>query len=115
MPFLSVTVTPDCITTFNELKLGKSLKWVIYKISDNGKEIVVEESSKDNDYEVFREKLLSAKSKDKSGKEGHGPRYAVYDVEYDAQGGEGKRCVTPTHRIVGGRCYGGVDGMRGKG
>jgi len=86
-----VSVTPDCITTFNDLKLGKDLKWIIYKISDDWKEIVVEETSKTGDYAAFREKLMSAKSKDKAGNEGIGPRYAIYDFEYEAPGGEGKR------------------------
>jgi cofilin len=40
---------------------------------------------------VFREKLLNAKSKDKRGKEGMGGRYAVFDVEYELEGGEGMR------------------------
>ncbi|KAM0721059.1 hypothetical protein Q7P37_003345 [Cladosporium fusiforme] len=84
-----VSVAPECITAFNDLKLGKSTKWIIYKISDDWKEIVVEETSTDDNYDAFREKLLSAKSKDKKGNEGIGGRYAVYDVEYDA--GEGKR------------------------
>ncbi|KAK5149208.1 hypothetical protein LTR04_007346 [Oleoguttula sp. CCFEE 6159] len=86
-----VSVSPECITAFNELKLGKSTKWIIYKISDDWKEIVVEETSKEADFSVFREKLLSAKSKNKRGEEGIGGRYAVYDMEYDAPGGEGKR------------------------
>jgi len=86
-----VTVNPECITIFNELKLGKSLKWIIFKISDDWKEIVVEEKSTDPSYETFREKLLSAKSKDRKGVEGIGGRYGVFDVEYEAPGGEGKR------------------------
>jgi hypothetical protein len=52
---------------------------------------VVEETSKDSDYSAFREKLLNAKSKDKKGKEGMGGRYAVYDVQYDLESGEGTR------------------------
>jgi hypothetical protein len=51
----------------------------------------VEETSSDPDYSKFREKLLSAKSKNKRGEEGMGGRYAVFDVEYEADGGEGKR------------------------
>jgi len=86
-----VTVNPECITVFNELKLGKSLKWIIFKISDDWKQIEVEEKSTDGSFEVFREKLLNAKSKDRKGVEGIGGRYAVFDVEYDAPGGEGKR------------------------
>jgi cofilin len=85
-----VSVAPECITAFNELKLGKSIKWIIYKISDDWKEIVVEESSTEANYSVFREKLLNAKSKDRKGKEGIGGRYAVYDLEYETAG-EGKR------------------------
>ncbi|KAF2263876.1 cofilin [Lojkania enalia] len=86
-----VSVAPECISTFNELKLGKDIKWIIYKISDDWKEIVVEETSKDPDFGAFREKLLNAKSKDRRGKEGIGGRYAVFDVEYDLESGEGKR------------------------
>jgi cofilin len=86
----SVSVAPECISTFNELKLGKDIKWIIYKIRDDWKEIVVEETSTTNDFSAFREKLLNAKSKDRRGKEGIGGRYAVYDVEYDLDEG-GKR------------------------
>ena len=52
---------------------------------------MVEETSKDSDYSAFREKLINAKSKDKKGKEGIGGRYAVYDVQYDLESGEGTR------------------------
>merc|ERR1712014_418726 len=65
-----VSVTPECIQAFNDLKLGKSTKWIIYKISDDWKEIQVEETSTDPDYSKFREKLLNAKSTDLEGNEG---------------------------------------------
>lgn len=51
------------------------------------KEIVVEETGKEADWSVFREKLINAKSAD--GKKG--ARYAVYDVGYEAEGGAGSR------------------------
>ncbi|KAI9856566.1 MAG: cofilin [Vezdaea acicularis] len=87
-----VSVSPECINVFNELKLGKgTVKFIIYKLSDDYKEIVVEDSSQDTEYEVFREKLLSAKAKGIGGSEGPGPRFAVYDFEYDLKSGEGKR------------------------
>ncbi|KAF2404623.1 hypothetical protein EJ06DRAFT_526705 [Trichodelitschia bisporula] len=86
-----VSVAPECVQAFNELKLGKNTKWIIYKISDDWKQIVVEETSTDPDYEVFRQKLLDAKSKDRRGKEGIGGRYAVYDVQYELESGEGTR------------------------
>ncbi|KAI9730522.1 MAG: cofilin [Cirrosporium novae-zelandiae] len=87
-----VSVAPECITAFNELKLGKgTLKYIIYRLSDDYKEIIVEETSKDGDWETFRTKLEQAKSKTKQGKEGPGPRYAVYDFDYELAEGEGKR------------------------
>jgi len=86
-----VSVSPECISAFNELKLGKDIKWIIYKISDDWKEIVVEETSKDGEWSDFREKLLNAKSKDRKGKEGIGGRYAVFDVQYELESGEGTR------------------------
>jgi cofilin len=84
-------VAPECISAFNDLKLKKELKYIIYKISDDWKEIVVEETSTDGDYSTFRQKLLDAKSKDKKGNEVIGGRYAVFDIEYDLESGEGKR------------------------
>lgn len=88
----SVTVSPECISKFNELKLGKSIKYIIYKLSDDYKEIVVEHSSSDPEWETFQNKLMNAKAGHK-GKEGKGPRYAVYDFQYELEGGEGTRYV----------------------
>lgn len=51
----------------------------------------MEETSTNPDYSAFREKLINAKSNDKKGKEGIGGRYAVFDVEYEAEGGGGQR------------------------
>jgi len=84
-------VDPACISEFEKLRLGKSLKYIIFKMSDNYKTIVVEESSEDGDWDVFREKLVNAKSKTKSGSITKGPRYAVYDFHYELPNGEGSR------------------------
>ena len=65
------------------------LKYIIFKISDDQKEIVVDETGKDSDYDVFREKLVN--KKEKSGKDR--PSYAIYDLEFELEGGEGKRYV----------------------
>ncbi|KAI9800441.1 MAG: cofilin [Piccolia ochrophora] len=87
-----VSVTPECVSSFNELKLGKGvIKYIIYKLSDDKKEVVVEETSQEADWDVFREKLINAKATDKRGNEGPGPRYAVYDFHYELESGEGKR------------------------
>jgi len=86
-----VTIAPECISVFNELKLSKKIKYIIYKLSDDYKEVVVEETSENPDWDTFREKLINAQSKSKTGKVGKGPRYAVYDFHYDLAGGEGQR------------------------
>ena len=85
-----LSVNPECISVFNELKLGKGgPKYIIYKISDDQKEIVVDEIGKEADYNVFREKLVAAKEKNGKSR----PSYAIYDVEFELEGGEGKRFV----------------------
>lgn len=53
---------------------------------------MVEDSSTDENWEEFQGKLLNAKSSHK-GKEGKGPRYAVYDFQYELEEGEGTRYV----------------------
>ncbi|KAL2116828.1 hypothetical protein VTJ04DRAFT_8996 [Mycothermus thermophilus] len=86
------TVNQECVTAYNDLKLNKRYKYVIFKLSDDNKEIVVESTSEDGpEYENFREKLLNAQSKTKTGALSKGPRYAVYDVQYDLASGEGTR------------------------
>ncbi|KPM37202.1 hypothetical protein AK830_g9343 [Neonectria ditissima] len=85
------TVSQACITAYSELKLGKTLKYIIFKLSDNYKEIEVEHSSESKDYEEFRDLLINATSKNRSGTVGKGPRYAVYDFEYNLASGEGSR------------------------
>lgn len=75
-----VAVHDDALSAFNELKLGKNVKFVIYKISDDKTQIVVEEKSSDPDYEIFLSKLPE-----------NDCRYAVYDFEYELASGEGKR------------------------
>ena len=88
--FFRASVAPECVTKYNELKLGKEIKYIIYKLSDDYKEVVVEDYSSDKDWDNFRNKLLEAKASYK-GKEGKGPRYAVYDFQWDLPSGEGTR------------------------
>ncbi|OTB05364.1 hypothetical protein M426DRAFT_138718 [Hypoxylon sp. CI-4A] len=85
------TVSQECITAYNDLKLAKKHKYIIFKLSDDNREIVVEEASDNKDWETFREKLVNATTKSKSGAVGKGPRYAVYDFEYSLASGEGSR------------------------
>ena len=80
------------MTAFNELKLGRGqIKYIIYRISDDQKEIIVDETGSEADYDVFREKLLE--KKEKNGKSR--PSYAIYDIEFELAEGEGKRYDAP--------------------
>ena len=93
-----VSIGDDCITAFSELRSQRHSnkpRYIIYRITEDYNNVVVEESSFEKDYEVFRRKLVSAI--DSEGRPA--PRYAVYDVEYDL-GSEGKRYVsTPYHSL----------------
>ncbi|SZF03315.1 unnamed protein product [Blumeria hordei] len=60
-------------------------------MSDDYKSILVEEASKNEDWEYFREKLLSARSVQKNGQMAKDPRYAIYDFHYQLTDGEGYR------------------------
>ena len=72
-----MSIAQDCISKFNELKLNKKLKFIIYKLSDDYKEIGVEETSENSDWDIFREKLLSAQSKSKTVRPSQTPAFLV--------------------------------------
>lgn len=66
-PLSRATVAPECITAYNDLKLSKKYKYVIYKLSDDNKEIVVDTTSDNGaEYDDFREALINAKTKSKT-------------------------------------------------
>jgi cofilin len=88
--FSGVVFPGDCKKTFDTLSMGKSLKWIIYKINDSKTKIEVEESSPDPDYAALRKALLS-KTRTTRGNEKPDARYAILDLEHDVGGGEGKR------------------------
>ncbi|KAF4979214.1 hypothetical protein FZEAL_4523 [Fusarium zealandicum] len=77
-----VSIDKECIVALNELISSRGpskIKFVIFRVADDEKAVMVEETSSEQDYETFRQKLTSAV--DKLGKPA--PRYAVYDVDYD--------------------------------
>lgn len=76
----SVAVSDEALKAFNELKLGKKFKFVTFVLNDKKTEIVVDQTSSEQDYEKFLEELPENECK-----------YAVYDFEYELGGGEGKR------------------------
>jgi len=75
-----VGLAAECVPAFEELKLGKKSKYIIYKLSDDKKSIVVEKTSENVDYDTFLAELPE-----------NDCRYAIYDFEYELGAGEGKR------------------------
>ena len=69
-----------CVDAFQKLKLGKKVKYIIYKLDNDNKNIEVAKTSEDGDYDNF---LAEFPEND--------CRYAVYDFEYSLASGEGKR------------------------
>ncbi|KAI7898465.1 uncharacterized protein BX663DRAFT_461812 [Cokeromyces recurvatus] len=74
-----VAVNDQCLEVYQDLKLRKKYKYIIFKLSDNNQEIVVDKTSDNLDYDSFLADLPPNE-----------PRYAVYDFEYEKPG-EGKR------------------------
>lgn len=72
-----VKVSPECLATFQELKLGKKVRYIIYALSDNNTEIVVKKSSTSDSYDEFLAELNPDSCV-----------WAVYDFEFQhAEGG----------------------------
>ncbi|KAL0058236.1 cofilin [Marasmius tenuissimus] len=71
-----VSVHDECVQSYQELKLSKKLKYIIYKLNDNNTQIVVEKKSDSKDYEDFIGDLPETEC-----------RWAVYDFEFSKDGG----------------------------
>ncbi|KAI9231996.1 MAG: hypothetical protein BYD32DRAFT_429447 [Podila humilis] len=78
-----VTVQSKCLDTFQELKLKKNHKYIIYKISDDLKSIEIEKSSDASaTYDDFLGDLP-----------GDDCRYAIYDFDYTIPEGPRNKIV----------------------
>jgi cofilin len=74
-----VAVNDAVVEAFQDLKLKKKFKFIILKISDDAKEIVVEKTVESANYDDFVSSLPI-----------DGCRYCIYDFQYDTAG-EGTR------------------------
>jgi len=89
-----ITVNQMCIDESEKLRVAKKLKWIVFKINDAEDEIEVEGTGETRDWETFREHLLNAKyagTPSKPDGRSPGPRYAIYDFEWETANGEGTR------------------------
>ncbi|KAF9344673.1 cofilin [Mortierella sp. AD094] len=76
-----VQLNPECVAAFQELKAGK-IKYVIYKISDDQKSIIVETKAKTATYDQFLTRLPTKEC-----------RWAVYDFDYKTAEGARSKIV----------------------
>ncbi|CAD6589572.1 MAG: cofilin [Tremellales sp. Tagirdzhanova-0007] len=75
-----VQPTPECLEKFQELKQGKKLSYIIYGLSEDKRQIVVQKVSNDKDFDKFVAELPEKDC-----------RWGVYDYEFELPGGEGIR------------------------
>ena len=73
-----VTVNPDCVVQYQELKLRKKFTYIIFCLDRSLNGIIVEKARQSTNYEEFLEDLPP-----------NDCRYAIYDFQYET--GEGKR------------------------
>ncbi|KAG1873816.1 actin depolymerizing factor [Suillus subluteus] len=71
-----VAAAPECLEKFAQLKMSKSLKYILFKLNDRRTEIVIDKTSGNPDYEEFLENLPS-----------DGCKWAVYDFSYTSDDG----------------------------
>ncbi|KAG0003314.1 cofilin [Entomortierella chlamydospora] len=77
-----VQADPDCLAAFQDLKIGKKYKFIIYKLSDDKKSIVVESKAEAGSYDDFLKHLPETEC-----------RWAVYDFDYKIPDGERNKIV----------------------
>eukprot|EP00842_Homolaphlyctis_polyrhiza_P003869 jgi/Hompol1/4483/HPOL_003650-RA len=75
-----VTVNDAAIEAYQELKIKRKYRYIIFKISDDNKQIVIDKAVEKAEYEQFVTSLPA-----------DGCRYAVYDFEFESAGGDGQR------------------------
>ncbi|KAF9358296.1 cofilin [Mortierella sp. AD094] len=88
-----VQADPDCVASFQELKLGKKFKYIIFKLSDDHKSIIVEKKAETATYDEFLEHLPEKEC-----------RWAVYDFDYKTSEGDRNKIVfytwAPTNAAI---------------
>eukprot|EP00055_Hartaetosiga_balthica_P018451 m.134347 g.134347 ORF g.134347 m.134347 type:complete len:140 (-) comp9559_c0_seq1:110-529(-) len=71
-----VEVSDECMEAFEALKMGKKFKYVVFKITDDHTQIVVDDAASEGDWDAFLAKL----PKDDG-------RYALFDFDYTLNDG----------------------------
>jgi len=71
----------DCLDTFQQLKLGKKLKYIIFTLK-NEASIIVEKTSESREYDDFLSNLPENEC-----------RWAVYDFQFEKDGAQRNKIV----------------------
>jgi hypothetical protein len=74
-----VTVSDECLKTYEELKLKRKHKWITFCLNKDNTEVIVHKLSSDETYETFLAELPEQEC-----------RWAVYDFAFEKEGA-GKR------------------------
>ncbi|KAG0207440.1 cofilin [Mortierella sp. GBA30] len=77
-----VSVDKACLDAFQDLKLGKKLKYIIYKLAEDNKSIVVAKQATTGTYDEFLTELPA-----------NDCRWAVYDFDYKIADGDRNKIV----------------------
>jgi len=79
-----VSVNPECVTSYNNVKLGHKHRYLIYALTPDLKQIVVlKEAPPSATFDNFVEELKEAEDKREC-------RYGVYDAEYKLKDGQNR-------------------------
>jgi cofilin len=77
-----VRVDDDCKTAFQEVKLGHKYRYIVFKLTDDLKQIVVERKAEPSaTYEDFTKEMKEAEAAQEC-------RYAIFDVPYETVDGQ---------------------------
>lgn len=77
-----VSVHPDCVPVFNDLKIGHKYRYIIYALTDDLHQIRVLKTAAPNEsYDSFVEEFKEAEEKRQC-------RYGVYDADYKLNDGQ---------------------------
>eukprot|EP01102_Stenamoeba_stenopodia_P010839 TRINITY_DN329_c0_g1_i2.p1 TRINITY_DN329_c0_g1~~TRINITY_DN329_c0_g1_i2.p1 ORF type:complete len:138 (-),score=39.28 TRINITY_DN329_c0_g1_i2:213-626(-) len=73
-----VAVSDDVLAKYQELKLGHSLRFATFRLSDDNSSVIVDQTAPPSaNYDAFVKALPA-----------NDCRYAVYDFEYEQEGGQ---------------------------
>jgi len=72
-----VAVTDECVNAFNKMKLSKDTKFIVFKLSDDKKQVEIDQTSTDGNWDNFTKALPA-----------NDGRFAVYDFQWDTKDGQ---------------------------